>query len=311
MDKIDMAENKQKVIFDCDNTMGIKDCDVDDGLALLYLLGKDLIELCGITSTYGNSDVDTVYGNTAAMLRELGRTDIPLFKGSARSTREIPIGSKAMADNEAARFLVETVRAYPGQISILATGSLTNLYDAFRQDRNFFANIRQIVLMGGITEPLNINGRVLEELNFSCDPAAAKCVLRNKCVSSITGNNCLKAYFSEEDFRRRLEASSNPAARYIYQKCRDWFRTMMQVFAIDGFHNWDVVAAVYLAEPGFFADHCYGLVSKEKDLTQGLLRLSSPEKADCTVNLPQIKDLESFTAEVYRGWMSARCHIEM
>ena len=27
------------VIFDCDNTLGVKDCDVDDGLALLYLLG--------------------------------------------------------------------------------------------------------------------------------------------------------------------------------------------------------------------------------------------------------------------------------
>ena len=28
----------KKIIFDCDNTFGVKDCDVDDGLALMYLL---------------------------------------------------------------------------------------------------------------------------------------------------------------------------------------------------------------------------------------------------------------------------------
>jgi len=33
----------KKVIFDCDNTMGVRDCDVDDGLALVYLLGKENI----------------------------------------------------------------------------------------------------------------------------------------------------------------------------------------------------------------------------------------------------------------------------
>ena len=26
-----------KILFDCDNTFGVSGCDVDDGLALLYL----------------------------------------------------------------------------------------------------------------------------------------------------------------------------------------------------------------------------------------------------------------------------------
>lgn len=34
-----------KVLFDCDNTMGVKNCDVDDGLTLLYLLGRKDIDL--------------------------------------------------------------------------------------------------------------------------------------------------------------------------------------------------------------------------------------------------------------------------
>ena len=26
------------IVYDCDNTFGVRNCDVDDGLALLYLL---------------------------------------------------------------------------------------------------------------------------------------------------------------------------------------------------------------------------------------------------------------------------------
>ena len=45
----------KKIILDCDNTMGVIDCDVDDGLALLYLLGCPDVNLLGITCTYGNN----------------------------------------------------------------------------------------------------------------------------------------------------------------------------------------------------------------------------------------------------------------
>lgn len=59
-----------RVILDCDNTMGTG-ADVDDGLALLYLLGHaGEVELAGITCTYGNSDIDTVYANTRRLAGE-------------------------------------------------------------------------------------------------------------------------------------------------------------------------------------------------------------------------------------------------
>ena len=45
----------KKIVFDCDNTFGIKNCDVDDGLALMYLLGSREAEFLGVTSTYGLS----------------------------------------------------------------------------------------------------------------------------------------------------------------------------------------------------------------------------------------------------------------
>ncbi len=117
----------KNIIFDCDNTMGIEGCDVDDGLALLYLLGKKNVSILGISTTYGNSDIDTVYSNTRRMLKELGRENIPLLKGSP---------SRHIKKSEAASFIAETVNKHPGNISILATGSLTNIYGAYLLDNH-------------------------------------------------------------------------------------------------------------------------------------------------------------------------------
>ena len=39
----------RKIIYDCDNTFGLKNHDVDDGLTLFYLLGMPEIDLLGAT----------------------------------------------------------------------------------------------------------------------------------------------------------------------------------------------------------------------------------------------------------------------
>lgn len=287
----------KKVIFDCDNTMGVEGCDVDDGLALIYLLGKENIDLCGITTTYGNSDINTVYCNTTSMLKELGRTDIPLLKGCTDSQD---------LRSEAVDFIVKTVNLHKGNISILATGSLTNLYAAYLVDNFIFEKISEIVLMGGITEKLIINGRNLDELNFSCDPAATECVLKNgKKLSVITGNNCLSAYFSELDFKTRLLSKDNAMAQYIAQKSMYWFGNMMAFFDINGFHNWDVVAAAFLANPSIFKNNLFNINSDIKSLERGFLNKScSVDESLSCINLPIIQDIKKFTDDIYETWLS-------
>lgn len=286
-----------KIIFDCDNTMGIKGCDVDDGLALLYLLGKKNIELCGITTTYGNSDVNTVYNNTVNMLREIGRPDIRILQGCS---------NRYDLESDAVDFILATVEENRGNVSILATGSLTNLSAAYLKDPTLFEKVSQIVIMGGITEKLVINGKVLNELNFSCDPLASQRVLQEaKNLSIITGNNCLQAYFSHSDFINRLTLSDAPSANYILSKCGYWFEDMMLSFDSDGFYNWDVVAAVYLANPGLFKKDFKSISFSLKCLETGLLNLATNKETSNTVNLPSIKDINAFTDEMYNAWIKA------
>lgn len=286
---------RKKIIFDCDNTMGVQGSDVDDGMALIYLLGKADAEICGITATYGNSDVDTVYDNTQRILQEIGRTDIALFKGCRDNTTY---------NSEAVDYLVETISADPGKISILAAGSLTNLYGAYLQDASFFEKTAEIVVMGGITEPLIINGKILNELNFSCDPKAAKVLLeKGNKVSVVTGNNCLRAFFGREEFTRRLVGSTKPSAKYLIENCMYWFRHIMGVFETDGFYNWDVVAAAYLMAPTLFANHEKHIQPDPADLHHGLINFDDTKNPNpFCINLPEIIDPNALIEEVYCAW---------
>ncbi|UCF97487.1 MAG: nucleoside hydrolase [Spirochaetaceae bacterium] len=168
------------LIYDCDITMGLPGKDVDDGLALLYLLGSAEIRLLGVTSTFGNSTIEEVHPCLLSILEDLGRSHIPAYRGAARSATRptVPFHHDpgirdSRADSDAAQFLADSVRQSPGTMSILATGSQTNLLGAYRLHSGFFRDVKEIVFMGGVSEPLLINGREMAELNLASDPEAA------------------------------------------------------------------------------------------------------------------------------------------
>ena len=308
---------KKRIVFDCDCTMGVEGCDVDDGLALLYLLGCPEAELLGITASYGNSRMDVVWDTIGTVVRETGLTGIPVRRGAE---------TDGCSGSEAADFLAETVNRYPGEVSVLATGSLTNLMGAWKRDPGFFEKAGEIVLMGGITEPLLFEKKKMDELNFSCDPQAAFLVLtEGKLVSVITGNNCLKVLFTKEDYRDNLFLEAEGAAEYIRKKTDYWFQYNEEDYGIQGFYNWDVTAAVYLMRPELFEDSRETFCLSAGDLKTGYLRREGMEteentgdcqsraeedkrerKKKCLLNLPAIREERAFKNEIYRAWKQVR-----
>lgn len=283
----------KRIIFDCDNTMGIKNCDVDDGLALLYLLGCKNAKVCGITATYGNNNIDVVYSNIQQMQKEIGCEDITLKKGGSHP---------GDYNNEASIYLAEMVARYPGELSILATGSLTNLYGAYKYNPNFFTDVKEIVVMGGITSPLIFKKKVMDELNFSCDPLAAYHVLKyGHKVSVITGNNCLKVLFTREEYKKELFQVDKRVADYIREKTEDWFSYNQEGYGIPGFYNWDAIAAVYLMHPELFEKKERKFRISLEDLKTGFLK---EDNLGQFLNLPEIKEESSFKRNIYETWLA-------
>ena len=286
----------KKIIFDCDNTIGVENCDVDDGLTLLYLLGCKDVEILGITNCFGNNETETVYANTLGFLKEIGRSDIKVYKGGL---------TPGDYDNEATKFIIDTLNS-EDEVHILATGSLTNLAGALVKDEAAFRKVKSVTLMGGITAPLIVGGLTINELNFSVDyKSAYKVLTAGVPLSLATGNNCLKVIFEVEKFREELLSSGSQVGKYIVDKTNYWFERNERKYGIKAFCNWDVTAGSYLVSPNNFTDDiAYYKLSKE-DLKTGFLRISEEGEHNSVLNLPQITDEEGFVREVYRGFEEA------
>ena len=276
---------KIPVILDCDNTMGVPGCDVDDGLALLYLLGCPEVELLGITCSYGNNTQQTVYDNTLRMLKVWNREDIPVFRGGDNPTER---------QSPASVFLAESARKYQGELCVLATGAMTNLLGAAEEDPSFWNNVKTVSVMGGITEPLFVNGVPMDELNLSCDPEASCAVLRNvRDLRIATAQNSIHSYFSRSSWREN--GLDEREVGY-------WFDIHETKWKLDGIVIWDVMAAVQLLHPELL-DANETMIGPDKELLRSGMILGC---SYCrSASLPQIRDLKTYTDHVYHIWQNA------
>ncbi|MDO4264941.1 MAG: nucleoside hydrolase [Eubacteriales bacterium] len=277
------------VIFDCDCTYGVKGCDVDDGMALMYLLADPDTKLLGVTTTYGNSREEIVYEALMRLLKHLGRTDIPVIRGG---------NAEGVYNSAASEFIASMSREYEGRLSLLGTGSTTNIGGAYFRDPMVFPRLREMVFMGGITEPLVFAKRIMDELNFSCDPKATEAMLTHgNNVSVITGNNCLKVLFTKEDYERRFDGTL-PIVKFIRSTTDYWFDDNDDTYGIKGFYNWDITAAAYLLHPELFDDVKVRCRITEETLKTGFLNPVT-EGETCSLNLPCVQDEELFKQNLF------------
>ena len=279
----------KKIIIDCDNTFGVKGCDLDDGLAIIYAVGTGRCELLGVTTTFGNNTLEVVHPNTVEFMQRIGLGQTSVYRGHTDDPGQ----------NAAARYLLETANRYPGELSVLAVGSMTNLYHAWLLDPGFFEKLDELSLMGGVTEPLIIRGKQLNELNFSCNSTASFHVLTmGKSIRVATGNICLSALFSKKRFDR-LSQSESPFLRWLQVQGQYWFEREKDVFGHEGIYKWDVYAAAALLCPEFFEERKVEISPDERSMQTGML-LGQGERR--TIILPAVKDSKAFEEHVYEAY---------
>lgn len=183
-----MPPMPQKLIIDTDP-------GVDDLLAIALALVSPEIEVVGLTTVFGNVDIDRATANALYILEVMGRTDIPVVKGathpwygSFKGGTPVIHGRFGLGDNpaaepstipadvEAADFIHETARANPGSVSLFAVGPLTNIADAVLRYPHLPSLVKDLVIMGGNAFTSG-NTTPTAEANVLQDPEAADFVL--------------------------------------------------------------------------------------------------------------------------------------
>ncbi len=182
----------RRVILDTD-TAG------DDTTAILTAIHHFKVE--GLTIVSGNIDYDQQVENALYTIEVANAAEyIPVFKGhrdpimtmedEKHETEErifaadgmggsnFPKAKQRPEDQHAVDFIIETIKANPGEIELIAIGPLTNIAMAIKRDPSIIPDIKHLWIMGGVNNaPGNV--RAVAEFNFVTDPEAAKIVVHS------------------------------------------------------------------------------------------------------------------------------------
>ncbi len=165
------------------------DPGVDDAFALLFALANPNLEVIGVTTVGGNAFLDDVTRNASGLLALAKRYydfTIPTLhmglqshrRGNAESVHGIGglggvhLPANFSVGNDAIGFIVETLRANPGEIRLVTLGPLTNIAAALEVEPELPRLAAGISIMGGAERGGNSGNEA--EFNIWQDPAAAE-----------------------------------------------------------------------------------------------------------------------------------------
>jgi inosine-uridine nucleoside N-ribohydrolase len=180
------------------------DPGLDDAVALHYLLARPEWQLIAFTAVGGNVPVDITFRNARALAAAYGiDRDVPVYRGAGRPISRVAIGSdfhgptglgtRILPDSTAPEpgtgavlELLRLSRVHEGELTVVATGPLTNIAVALILDPGFARRVARLVFMGGAARvPGNVT--TVAEFNVWADPDAADIVVASGVPYTMVG----------------------------------------------------------------------------------------------------------------------------
>lgn len=289
-----MAEGAEreakKIIIDTDP-------GIDDAMAIFVALQSPEVQVIGITTIYGNVYTTLATRNALHLLEVAGRTDIPVAEGShvtitkgtklriadfvhgvdGLGNQNFPPPKGKPIEQSAAAFLVEQASLYPGKVTVVALGPLTNIALATQLDPAFAKNIGQIILLGGA---FAVNGNVnpAAEANIFGDPDAADMVFTCGADILAMGINVTHQVVLTDADRETLAMSNGKFAQYLCKILDVYFSYHHDAYSTKGVYLHDPAVLVAAVNPSLFT-YMEGVVRVQTNgITRGLTILYNKQK---------------------------------
>ena len=231
--------------------------DIDDALALLLLLRLTEADLVGITTVYG--DVDLRAKVARRILQAAGR-NCPVHAGSGQPmSSPLPVwhtnleGIGVLSDEDmsaplaacdvlenSSKFIAEAAARFPGQLTVVAIGALTNIAIALEEHPQIVEAVKEIVFMGaGLTYPIEIPREIepgtvcvaKASHNVRCDTEAARRVFASEVpIRVLTNDVTTQVWWEGESVERLVSASEPPEAAVVGSMLKVWLEYRTGVF---------------------------------------------------------------------------------
>ncbi|MGW9230503.1 nucleoside hydrolase [Pseudorhizobium sp. NPDC055634] len=253
-----------KVIFDTDP-------GIDDAMALLFLHKHPEVDLIGVTTVFGNAPIELTTRNALFLKDEWGIA-APVAQGAgvtfdpARPEGHWPTfihGENGLGDihlpekinaapdpRPAWRFIIDTVRDNPGEVTLVAVGRMTNLALALKADPDFAALVKDVIVMGGAFE-LNGNVSPAAEANIHGDPEAADLVFTAPWRVTVVGLDVTLKTVMTSGYLSEMAAVGGKAVQLL-SNISQFYIEFYKHRVGDGMVIHDSCACVYLVAPHLF-----------------------------------------------------------
>ena len=250
---------KRKMILDCDTGH-------DDAIALMVAAKHPDIELLGVTVVAGNQTLPKTLKNTLNVCDHLG-LDVPVYGGmSLPLVREQYVAedvhgesgldgpvfgpcSKKAEEKHAVLYLIDTLMASDGDITLVPVGPLTNIAMAIRLEPKIVDKVQEIVLMGGA---VNLgNSTPAAEFNIYADPEAAQIVFSSGIKITMMGLDLTNTALANRAIIERMNAIGNKAGK-LFSDIMSFTLKSQAVNGLEAGPVHDVTAVTYLVAPELY-----------------------------------------------------------
>lgn len=183
---------KRKVIIDTDP-------GIDDVMAIMLALKSQKMDILAMTTVCGNTTVKNTTRNAQYILKELSITNIPVYSGATKPLQRklwtatvhgnsglagLTPNNKPLLTNNAPEMILSLAKKYPGEVTLITLGPLTNLAIVLMKDPIGISNLSEVIIMGGtIQTPGNMNR--VAEFNMFVDPEAADIVFKSSLKKTL------------------------------------------------------------------------------------------------------------------------------
>jgi inosine-uridine nucleoside N-ribohydrolase len=273
------------------------DPGVDDALALLLAMRSPELKIEAITAVAGNVPLELTLANALRMVEIAGRAGIPVAAGAkAPLLRRLVTAAYAHGNNglggavfpepkikptaePAAELIRRIVRKYPGEVTLIPVGPLTNIATALQADPELAGLVRSIVMMGGSLSGGNITPAA--EFNVYVDPEAARIVFQSGISITMVGLDVTRKTSLTAEHLRVLEAAQNPVSQAAAQIARNAIAHNREQGFVVGPNMHDSLAIAAVLDPSIlrFKDF-YVDVETTGELTAGETVGYSPSSGD-------------------------------
>lgn len=243
------AGNAEKlIIIDSDG-------GADDAAAILQVLREPTVTLLAVTCVYGNVELDQACDNVRRTLELEDMADqVPVFPGVSQptvgsaiydgyygpdgfgnSSSLFPLPDSNVKPEHAAIAISTYANMYPGQITLISLGPLTNLAVAVQLDPTIPSKLQRLIMMAGSSDAVG-NISPVAEFNVNDDPVSAQVVINsyspNCHVSVLPVDTCIGYGASWAWYDNWISANTSEAyfLSKIFQIAADKSRQVNETF---------------------------------------------------------------------------------